>query len=559
MPARVKTVVLFCLILLAASSVTEAGWRSEGPYCGMINGLALAPDHPETLYLATSYAGVWRSDDRGLTWTLPGDDLTSRKVLWVEVDPSNSSTVWVGLQKSGGPGLWQSTDRGTSWKVMPIKSLHRHMVFAPSQPEIIFVPTTNLQYRSIDGGSTWTEFRVPGQDAYCFAVNPKNPQIVFAGGRGSEKHFSRSEDGGTTWTQTGEGLPAQSIKSLLVDHSTPATIYAVIGFGELYKSTDSGDNWARLGLELKGTSELFRLVMDPVESKVLFAATEDGLMKSMDGGVSWKRVVSGMGGYDCQDLVFDPQRPGTMYAGCAGSGFFRSTDGGANWMPSNAGFAGGWPWQLYASPHSSGPVFARMSAGLFRREGVGDWLEIKAPFSGHWPKGVNSVFPDHAAPGTVYAVDGSTFWRSKDGGSSWTEYEVKQPGMKAMIRGKMAAAQFNSVVQDPADPETFYAGSRSNRDPGTAVFKTTNDGKKWEPSGSGLPIEEVNMLWSAKSGTVFALLDRSGLHRTTNGGESWDRAGSGLPDAEIRQLAIDPTMPSRLFAATEQGLLISDN
>jgi hypothetical protein len=40
-----KTGVLFGLILLAAGSAAESGWRSEGPYCGMINGLAIDPVH----------------------------------------------------------------------------------------------------------------------------------------------------------------------------------------------------------------------------------------------------------------------------------------------------------------------------------------------------------------------------------------------------------------------------------------------------------------------------------------------------------------------------------
>ncbi len=551
---RVKTVFVSVLILLTVGGITQAGWRSEGPFCGQINCVAIDPARPDTIYIATSYAGVWRSDDRGLTWTLPGDELTSRKVFWVEVDRANPSIVWAGVKKSGGPGLWQSTDRGKSWKVVPIRSLDRQLVIAPSQPEVIFLPTTNLHYRSSDGGKSWTEFRVDGQDVYTFAIHPENPQIVFAGGRGSEKHFSRSEDGGKTWTQTGDGLPAKSIKSLLVDHSSPSTIYAVVSFGELYKSTNSGDTWSRLGLELQGTSELFRLVMDPRDSKVLFAATEEGLMKSTDGGVKWTRVVRTIEGYFCHDLVFDPQRPGTLYAGCPGNGFFRSTDGGAHWIASNEGFTGGWSKQIYASPRQPGLTFAQMGVGLFRRDGSGGWTKIKPPFADRWSPGANSIFFDRTAAGTVYGFDGSGFWRSRDGGSSWTEFEVKQPGMKAMMQGKMSTVQFNSVVQDPADPKTFYAGSRSNRDPGTAVFKTTNDGKKWLPSGTGLPIAAVSMLWSDQSGTVIALVEKNGLYRTTNGGESWSKIGSGLPDDEIKQLAIDPTTPARMFAATEKGL-----
>ena len=314
-----------------------------------------------------------------------------------------------------------------------------------------------------------------------------------------------------------------------------------------------GDSWHKLGLELKGTSKLYRLVMDPADSKVLYAATEEGLMKSTDSGVSWTRVVRSIGGYYCQDLVFDPQHPGTLYAGCSGSGFFRSSDKGANWVPSNNGLTGGWAKQLYASPDHPGVVFAQMGVGLFRRENAGEWKEIEPPFAER-SLGVNSIFFDCTAPGTVYGFNGSAFWRSRDGRANWTEFEVKQPGVRAMMRGKTDTAQFNSVVQDPADPKTFYAGSWSNREPGTAVFKTTDDGKKWQPSGDGLPTEKVSMLWTAKPGTVLALVDENDLYRTTNGGENWSKVGTGLPDTEIKQLAIDPTMPSRMFAVSDKGL-----
>ena len=107
-PLRFQTVMLLASILLLTSAVTQAGWRSEGPYCGQITGVAIDPAHPETIYIATSYAGVWRSDDRGVSWTLPGDELTSRKVSWVKVDRTNSSTIWAGVEKSGQHPAWNA-------------------------------------------------------------------------------------------------------------------------------------------------------------------------------------------------------------------------------------------------------------------------------------------------------------------------------------------------------------------------------------------------------------------------------------------------------------------
>ena len=120
------------------------------------------------------------------------------------------------------------------------------IAFAPTQPKTIFVPSSNLHYRTDDGGKTWRDFRVPNQDAYVIAVHPKDPKIVYAGGRGDTLNLSRSTDAGKTWRQIGLGLGKNSLKHLLFDSSDPNTMYAAGGvFTGIFKSTDQGDELER--------------------------------------------------------------------------------------------------------------------------------------------------------------------------------------------------------------------------------------------------------------------------------------------------------------------------
>src|SRR5207253_2501707 len=152
------------------------------------------------------------------------------------------------------PVSGRSLDRGKTWApVRPDKTsfiLNQRIAFAASSPAIIYAPSTNLHYRSADGGKTWTSFRVPGQDAYAFAIHPKNPKIIFAGGRGTEHNMRRSSDGGVTWKPVGEGLPDRSIKLLAIPRERPSTLYVATGFGQLYKSDNGGDTWKELDLGL---------------------------------------------------------------------------------------------------------------------------------------------------------------------------------------------------------------------------------------------------------------------------------------------------------------------
>ena len=230
--ARAVVVLLF----IAASA--HAAWRSEGPFVATVIDVAVDPSNPDTIYAGTDAGGVWRSDDGGKHWMLPGGDLVSRPVEWIEVDPATPGTLWAGVRNPGHAGLWRSVDRGKSWApVRPDKAsyiLDQPIAFAPSNPAIIYAPSTNLHYRSADGGKSWESFRVPGQDAYAFAINPKNPKIIYAGGRGTEHQMRRSSDGGKTWQPVGEGLPDRSIKAIAIPRERPSTIYVSTASAQLF-------------------------------------------------------------------------------------------------------------------------------------------------------------------------------------------------------------------------------------------------------------------------------------------------------------------------------------
>jgi photosystem II stability/assembly factor-like uncharacterized protein len=543
--------------LLPLPAVAAAGWRSEGPFVANIADVAVDGASPDTIYAATSGGGVWRSDDGGQTWVLPGGGMVSRKVRWVDVDPDDPATLWAGVEGRGSPSFWRSPDRGKTWASVRVDrsshALGQPIAFAASKPGIIFVPSTNLHYRSTDGGKTWQSFRVPGQDVYAFAVDPANASIVYAGGRGSEHNLSRSQDGGRSWRPFGEGLGQQSLKLLRVSAASPSTLYAVSGFGRLHKSSDRGATWTELELGLRGTDEIYDLEIDPHDPLTLLAATKIGLRVSVDGGATWRSAGAGLGNYLCKGLAFHPTKNGMVYAGAAGDGFYRSTDGGQTFEPWGKGMAAGWTERLYAPASGTDPVFAQMSVGFFRMDGPETWTEIRAPFSAGKPAKTVGIVFDRDSPRKTYACDGSRWWRSDDAGRTWSKVEVKGPSMKDMLKGKLAEPQFRSLVQDPADSKTFYSGSWSGREPGTAVFKTVDGGKTWQPAGTGITSSSVTLLRSAAPGTVFGAGGKEGLFRTTDGGKSWSLVRPG----EIQDLAVDPGHPERVFAATGEGLFRS--
>ena len=69
---------LLAALLLVIPMLGLAAWRSEGPFVAAIGDLAVDKTKPDSIYAATSAGGVWRSDDAGQTWTLPGDGMVSQ-------------------------------------------------------------------------------------------------------------------------------------------------------------------------------------------------------------------------------------------------------------------------------------------------------------------------------------------------------------------------------------------------------------------------------------------------------------------------------------------------
>lgn len=554
----------FALVLLVAP--LSAGWRSEGPFLGTVVDVTFDPHKPGVVYAAAGTGGIFRSDDGGKAWRFVGKPETGARIEWLEADPGTAGTLWLGVDQPGSPALWISRDSGVKWEVVDgrygggeMTTMHPvgyRIAFAPSKPAEIWMPSTNLHYRTKDGGKTFSDFRVPGQDAYAMAVDPANPLIVYAGGHGGDDsaHLSRSDDGGKTWKQVGKGLEP-AVKELRVDPASPVTVYARSGFGKLFKSIDRGATFVTMPSPVSGTDDLWNFRIQPGTGH-LWAATEAGLFVSKNGGAAWTKSDRDTGRYLIHSIAFDPLEPRNLLAASSGAGVYRSSDGGGRWSASSTGLAAGWVEKIFASPRSPA-LFAQLATGLFRREAGGGWTEIAAPFETDGDKvELDGIMPDRQSAQTLWAFDGGQAWRSSDGGKSFAGLERKEPSMREMMKGTIENPEFKSLVQDPGNPKVFYAGAWSGRDGALPVFKSADGGKTWKPSGTGLPEKAVTLLRAEKGDAIFAVADQK-LHKSGDGGNSWPQVGSGLPAADLRELAIDPTSPARLFVATEKGLFRS--
>jgi photosystem II stability/assembly factor-like uncharacterized protein len=84
----------------------------------------------------------------------------------------------------------------------------------------------------------------------ALAVDPAQPQTVYAGGYGTE--LFKSTDGGQSWNDLADKLPHQksphqSIRDIAIDPTAPDTVYLLVEWVGALVSYDGGARWHVLG------------------------------------------------------------------------------------------------------------------------------------------------------------------------------------------------------------------------------------------------------------------------------------------------------------------------
>ena len=96
-----------------------------------------------------------------------------------------------------------------------------------------------------------------------------------------------------TWTT--HGPEGGQIGALAIDPDNPEIVYAASRLsGGVYKSTDGGLNWANIGYSADTDwSIVGDLAIDPNNSSNIYVATSRGIFKSTNGGISWSAMNQG--------------------------------------------------------------------------------------------------------------------------------------------------------------------------------------------------------------------------------------------------------------------------
>jgi photosystem II stability/assembly factor-like uncharacterized protein len=405
------------------------------------------------------------------------------------------------------------------------------------------------------GAGVWTSGGPFGGNILALAVDPRNPQNIYAGldnGGGVWK----SSDGGASWSPLRNGLPPNRyIITLVIDPSNTNTIYA--GFYDgVYTSTDGGASWSRASTGFPNYPVYVqRLVIDPSNPQTLYAgvyntgSTSYGVFKTTNGGANWTLASSGLPQTDVNVLAIDPQNPQTLYVGFYNSGVYKTTNGGASWSAVNNGFPSSNTFidALAVDPSNSQNVYAGVSGGGVYKTANGgqSWSQTNSGLpNGATPTSIviDPTNPQRIVIGTFYT---GTFV-STNGGQSWSA-----------INSDISSALVQAVALDPSNTQTIYAGTTSG------VYKTTNGGASGGYLFNGMRATAITavVIDPNNSRIVYAGISGGAVQKSTDGGNTWTLVNNGILDfgVFVNDLAIDRSNSQTLYAATRGGVYKTTN
>ncbi len=277
---------------LSSETFRRFEFRSVGPSLttGRISDVAVDPKNLNVWYVAASAGNLWKTENRGNTWTPIFENYGSYSLGAVVVDPKNSNVVWLGSGENNnqrsvsyGDGIYKSTDAGATWTRMGLENSEhiQNILIDPRDSNVVYMsaigPLWNAGgdrglYKTIDGGKTWKAVLTISADTGVtdVAMDPKNPNVLYAAayqrrravgqlvGGGPESGLYKTTDGGAKWTKLAKGLPTVDIGRIgvAINWKNPNTVYALVtaqlGQGGFFRSDDAGASWLRVGRSAPG-------------------------------------------------------------------------------------------------------------------------------------------------------------------------------------------------------------------------------------------------------------------------------------------------------------------
>ncbi|MHA1994719.1 MAG: VPS10 domain-containing protein [Candidatus Hodarchaeales archaeon] len=551
--------------------------------------LAIHPTNPDIVYSGYNpkpfqkWAMVRKSIDGGESWDTVLNVTDSNGITSVVIDPNNPDLVYAGSISETGGEIYKTFDAGQNWEklndnfTMCTVMAQPQLIIDPNNPLIAYTSTwLGGTWKTLNGGVTWSLLRSAPISATAIKMDAIDSNVLYLADRSSPTLW-KSIDGGTNWFDIADFSTngAFLVNNILANGDVIycATFGPPAIGGKLYKSTNAGTTWNDITGVLPRS--VLDIAVDPVSPEIVYVTTHvKEAYKSINGGDSWTMLVNfpDIGGFD---IEIDPADPTILYACGLGNisipswvdsqnfsfadspGVYKSINSGFTWTsilntsdktrairihPNNSSV-------LYTASHDGG-VFVSLDAGV-------TWTNYNIGLD---TLGLTSleVLGDKIYVGTQgYGV--------YSGDINLSNFSVTWQNERS---NKPIPQVFNlQIVIDPEDSNRIYVGAY----PG-GLYRSDDGGVTFYDKNFQTPsIVATDPLRQGYYAFALNPYNTSEVWLGTWGGgvfKSYDAMnhnvqGNGFPmtmrGKHIYQIQVSPHPPYTVYAATEEGVFLSED
>ena len=470
----------------------------------------------------------------------------------------------VGRTDTNGAYLWDAAT--SSWtQLVTASSMPAAMVaadpaalgegvfeiqIADSNTQIFYMIFNGYMFKSANQGATWTQQTSfdggaqitanpndnYGQVGQRMAIDPNNPNIVYAGSEGQGMFVTTN--GGVTWTSVA-AIPAgddAGITGILFDPAASAgvvggvtqTIFASSYGNGVYESTNAGATWSHLS---GGPTDVENAAVS--STGVYYAVGDSNSSLWSYAGGKWTELMTGS---QVEAIAVDPNNANELVVTYSGGNMNISYDGGATWSGANWNThvaAADIPWEQAANAYMDiGNVMFSPTVPneLIASGGTGVWQLTNLPTSGYnWDTPITwndmSVGIENLVANEIIAPLGGA------------------PVLASWDRPFFDITNLNQypTTYGPVNSSAIVAGwsvDYASSSPGFLVGiadwwgteesgYSTNGGKTWTDFATDLPGADSSYIGgtiaaSTPQNIIWAPADGFQPYYTTNGGATWN-------------------------------------
>jgi photosystem II stability/assembly factor-like uncharacterized protein len=528
---------------------------------------ALHQDQSKTINEEFGYTDLWKSSDKGATWSKVDDSTINNDVNKIKpsysmvscsefdaahayvvcnryeedsagkrrhwygaLKTSNTGKTWNWVWKGGGGSGQYAVKDGTdatnlkdAWVQKAFGGEYIRLIdvgVSPINGDVAIVTDWYRTMKTVDGGKQWNSiYSNPAKDssfvtngldvttAYGVHFDPFDSSHVAISY--TDIGYHHSFDGGKSWKRSADGIPSQWQNTcywMAFDPEVKGKVWSV---------------WSSLHDFPRG-----KMTRDPRWKE----RAHGGVAVSNDGGKTWQTSIEGMGDNSATtSIVIDPKSPAekrTLYTTVYNKGVFKSNDDGKTWTLKNKGI-GDNTCAFEITLTSNGTLFLVVSPTPVHRNG----------------KPGKEFYP-----GAVY--------KSTDGAETWQPLAITD---KPLIFP-------NGIEFDPKNPDRIYLACWSDITLGDLVGRAAAGGNTTLKSEGGIFKSEDNgKTWTSifdrdvyvydvtadpnHDGRLYCNTFNAAAYRSDDSGKSWNKL-TGYDFHWGQRAVIDQNHPDKIYLTT---------